>query len=98
MSKPVTITRLVWDDWNRSHLVKHAVTPEEAEEVVFGRTMIRASYKNRLALTGPSFAGRMLTVVIGEVPADPGNYYVFSARPASRDERRAYRHQVEGGS
>lgn len=91
------IDRLHWDDWNREHLVKHAVTVEEAEEVVAGEPIFRASYKQRLAVTGPSAAGRLLTVVIGEVPHQPGSFYVFSARPSSREERREY-HEQKGGA
>jgi uncharacterized DUF497 family protein len=81
---------LIWDDWNRSHISKHAVIPDEAEDVIAGTPIYRAGYKQRLVLTGPTAAGRMLTVVIGEVPNRPGSYYVFSARPASREERVDY--------
>src|SRR5688572_4028747 len=96
ISRP-RIDRLDWDDWNRDHIAKHAVLPEEAEEVVAGRSIYRASYKNRVAVTGPTVAGRMLTVIIGEVPNQPRTFYVFSARPASRQEQREYR-QLRGGS
>jgi hypothetical protein len=39
----------------------------------------------------------MLTVIVGEVPNQPGSFYVFSARPASRVER-AENQQQKGGS
>ena len=87
------IERLIWDDWNRDHIAKHAVTLSEAEEVVVGPAIFRASYKNRLAVTGPTVEGRMLTVIIGPVPGQLGSFYVFSARPASRGERREYNQQ-----
>lgn len=87
------IERLIWDDWNRDHIAKHAVTPDEAAEVVVGSAIFRASYKNRLAVTGPTVEGRMLTVIIGPVPAQPGSFYVFSAQPASRGERREHKQQ-----
>ena len=38
----------------------------------------------------------MLAVVIGPVPEQPGLYYTFSARPASRQERRRYDEAVGG--
>lgn len=91
------IARLSWDDWNRDHIGKHAVSPQEAEEVVAGESMFRQSYKQRLAVTGPTIAGRLLTVIVGAVPDHPGTFYVFSARPASRQERAAYQAQ-KGGS
>jgi uncharacterized DUF497 family protein len=90
------IDRLDWDDWNRTHIRKHAVVPEEAEEVVGGNAMIRVTYKQRLQYVGPTSEGRMLSVVIGAVPERPFVYYVFSARPASRKERALYA-QAKGG-
>ncbi|HET7034369.1 MAG TPA: BrnT family toxin [Thermomicrobiaceae bacterium] len=96
MSSRVPIDRLVWDDWNRDHIAKHEVTPREAEEVVAGDAMFQASYKQRFVVTGPTLAARMLTVIIGPVPRETGSFYVFSARPASRQERRAYQQQHEG--
>ncbi len=90
------IAHLYWDDWNRDHLGKHAVSPQEAEEVVAGEPISRQSYKQRLAVTGPTIAGRLLTVIVGAVPNQPGTFYVFSARPASRRERGEY-HEQKGG-
>lgn len=84
------IDRLVWDDWNQDHIAKHAVLPEEAEEAVAGGPVVRETYKGRLQFVGPTLAGRLLSIVIGGVPNQPGIWYVFSARPASRKERAAY--------
>jgi uncharacterized DUF497 family protein len=84
------IARLVWDDWNRNHITKHAVAPSEVYEVVAGTPMVRETYKLRLQIIGPTLAGRMLSIVVGSVPGQLDSYYVFSARPASRQERRSY--------
>jgi uncharacterized DUF497 family protein len=81
---------LVWDDWNRDHIAKHAVMPEEAEEVIASDAVIRQTYKQRLHMIGPTLAGRIPAVVAGPVPDRPGTWYIFSARPASRKERAAY--------
>lgn len=91
---PPHIEHLHWDDWNRGHIAKHAVLPEEAEEVVVANPMIRETYKRRLQYIGASVAGRMLSVVIGAVPDQPGVFYVFSARPASRKERALYEQMI----
>lgn len=91
------IDHLVWDAWNREHLAKHQTLPEEAEEVAAAEPVIRATYKGRSQLIGPTSAGRMLTVIVGPVPDQPAAYYVFSARPASRKERHYYEQQ-KGGS
>ena len=90
------VDRLYWDDWNREHIAKHAVRPEEAEEVVAGDPLVRETYKQRLQLVGPTLAGRMLSIVAGAVPDQPGVYYVFSSRPASRKERGEYQ-RAKGG-
>lgn len=91
------VARLLWDDWNRDHISKHAVLPAEAQEVVSGNAMVRRTYKQRLQLIGPTLAGRMLSVIIGADPDQPGAYDVFSARPASRKERVPYL-QAKGGA
>lgn len=97
MTKPPPFVRLDWDDWNRDHISKHGVLPEEAGEILSGNAMVRRTYKQRLQLVGPTLAGRMLSVIIGVVPDQPGAYYVFSARPASRKERALYR-ETRGGA
>lgn len=84
------IDRIVWDDWNREHITKHDVLPEEVEEVVAISPVFRATYKQRYQVLGPTFMGRMLSVIVGAVPNKSHVYYVFSARPASRSERRIY--------
>ena len=92
-----SLDRLHWDEWNRDHIAKHAVMPEEAEEVIAGLPVVSETYKQRLQLVGPTLAGRMLSIVVGAVPGRPGIYYVFCARPASRKERAMYE-QSKGGS
>lgn len=92
------IDRLYWDDWNREHIAKHQVVPEEVEEVVASHPVVRGTYKQRFQLLGPTLSGRMLSVIVGAVPAEPGVYYVISARPASRKERHYHDHKVGGFS
>jgi uncharacterized DUF497 family protein len=87
---PPRIDELEWDEWNLEHIKKHGITVSEVEEATGGDAIYRASYKNRLLLTAPTSAGQMVTVVIGESPHKRYRWYVFSARPASRVERREY--------
>jgi len=86
----VVVKELFWDDWNRGHIRKHQVEPWEVEEVILGNPTVRETYKDRLQLIGPTATGRMLSVIVGPTPSDPGVFYTFSARPASRKERRRY--------
>ena len=95
-ASPPYIDHLVWDEWNRAHITKHRVTTNEVEEVTAGFPVFIESYKNRFVMIGPTYAGRMLSVVIGEVPSEPNVYYVFSARSSTSREKRAYdRKQTE---
>ena len=97
LDEPVEIDRLTWDGWNREHLTKHAVAPDEVAEILSGRPVFGRSRKNRLAVIGPTFTGRMLLVVIGPDPEVPGVHYTFSARPVPRKERRIYHQEIQGG-
>jgi|SRR5579884_4342489 len=96
MAVHLHVAHLIWDEWNREHIAKHQVVPAEAEDVAAGDPAIRATYKGRFQLIGPTRAGRMLSVVVGPVPNQQDVYYVFSARPAHRSERR-YFEQQQGG-
>lgn len=40
----VDIKGLIWDDWNRGHISRHAVSPEAVEEVCNGKHIIVESY------------------------------------------------------
>ena len=91
------VERLEWDEWSIRHVRKrHGIHPEVVEAVCHGGYITLASCKNRIVVIGPEPGGRILTVVIGPVPEQPGVYYTFSARPASRKERRLYSQQKEG--
>ncbi len=52
--------------------------------------VIRESSKQRIIAIGPTTAGKWLAVIVGPVPDRSGAYSTFSARPASRQERRRY--------
>lgn len=88
MTIRLQIDRLDWDDWNLEHIQKHGVSREEVEEVIRFDYAYKESYRNRFLVTGKTRAGRVLSIAVGASPDRPGVYYVFSARPAHRKERR----------
>ena len=90
----ITVRRLVWNDWNVAHIARHQVTPGEVEEVFRGKYVVRPSYKNRYAVTGPTSSKRILTVVV-EPTERTGQFFPITARPASRQERREYQPGME---
>ena len=79
------IRRLIWESWNVTHMARHAVTPDEVEEVAHGQPLVQRGHSGRLLIFGPTNAGRLLTVVLDPEP-EPGVYYPVTARPASRRE------------
>ena len=89
----IVIDRLFWDAWNVAHIARHGVIPEEAQEVCRGPFIARQSYAGRILLVGPTFSSRMLAVVLE--PLDDAIYYVVTARPASRKERRLYQEETK---
>jgi uncharacterized DUF497 family protein len=89
----ITVRRLVWDDWNVAHIALHGVTPEDIEEVCQGEYLVRQSYQGRFLMIGTNASGKLLSAVLA--PEEEGIYYVVTARPAAKQERRIYR-QFQG--
>lgn len=97
MDAPIVIDRLNWDEWNLKHIEeRHQISQIEVEGACHADPVFLESRKGRLMAIAPTKEGRILAVVIGPAPDDPGAWYTFSARPASRKER-AYYHQQRGG-
>ena len=92
----VRVDRVRRDDWNRQHIARHGITPEQVEEVCQGPCIAREGYKGRLMLIGPDGAARILVAVLD--PEGEDAYYTVSARPASRRERRIYEQEKGGGA
>jgi len=90
MEKQIHIVGLVWDDWNRADVLHHGLSQLDAEAILMGRFVAFETYKNRVLLLGPGRDERLIVLVIGQVPGQPGYFYPFSLRPASRRERALY--------
>ena len=84
-----------WDHGNlNKSQIKHGVGPDEVEAVFtlklgvpLGRQISPEVDEERLCIVGPSFDGRMLSVVF---TLREGHVRPISARNASRKERRLY--------
>lgn len=85
---------LIWDTRNVPHIARHQVTREEVEEVCRGDYIVREGYKERIMLIGTTRAGRVLAIILDSEGDD--TYYVVTARPADRRERRIYREEKGG--
>lgn len=58
----IVVKGLIWDDWNKEHIAKHAITLEEVEEVCHGRNEVVESYRKRLLITGKTKQGKLLAI------------------------------------
>ncbi len=83
------IKRLVWDDWNETHIAEHEVIPDEVEEICQANSQTEGAKKGRIRVTGLTKNGRLISVFLDPEPED-GVYYPVSARDASKKERRSY--------
>jgi uncharacterized DUF497 family protein len=81
-----------WNDWNRSHVAKHGVDPEDAEYVVLHARPPYPSYEGdgRWLVRGQDPGGRYLQVVY-VIDPDGQTFYVIHARPLTDGEKRRLR-------
>jgi uncharacterized DUF497 family protein len=82
------IVAFLWDDENVSHIARHGVSPEEAEETLGREPTVRKSRFGRYVAVGPTEAGRFLLVVFRQLGS--GVVRIITARDATVKERRAY--------
>ncbi len=80
-----------WDEANATHVRRHGVSPEEAEQAVRNDPLElgAAFHENELRriLIGPTDAGRLLTVVLRE---RKGQFRIVTVYPANRKQRKLY--------
>jgi uncharacterized DUF497 family protein len=86
-----------WDDSNKAHLDRHAVSPEEAEQVILGGSlslgMEERSGEDRHTELGRTSSGRLLVVVW---TWRRGKVRVVTAFPAKRKWRAHWRRNRSG--
>jgi uncharacterized DUF497 family protein len=78
------IKSLIWDDWNRDHLSRHQITPEEVEEVCHSKHRAVQSYRKRILIMGKTNNRRTICIVLSPEDDDlekygEGVYYVVTA-------------------
>lgn len=87
------IHNLLWPDVPIEHIARHAVTPEEFEEVCFGHSLVlRAKSEGSnpvYYVLGQTDAGRYLFCVVIAFP--DGNGYPITARSMTDKEKRRFR-------
>ncbi|GAC1389574.1 MAG: hypothetical protein NVS4B11_07490 [Ktedonobacteraceae bacterium] len=84
----IRIRSLIWNDWNVAHIARHDVEPEEVEQVCHGNFIASQTYKGRIRITGPTFAERMLAIILK--PEGDEKYYCVTAHDANKGETKRY--------
>ncbi len=70
----IFVAGLIWDDWNRQHLAKHNLSPEEVETACKNQISSVISYRNRLLVTGKTNDGKVLVIVLSPENVQLKNY------------------------
>ena len=80
---------ILWTEKSEDHIAKHNVTPDEVEEVLFGRPRLWVPGRQgtRLCL-GQTDAGRYLLVVTAQSGED--QIFIVTARDMKENERRLF--------
>ena len=86
------ISEVLWPEDRVDHITRHGVTPEEFEQVCFGRPWVlraKATGQNPVYyLLGETDAGRPLFCVVIEFPGSKA--YPVTARDMTTKEKRRY--------
>lgn len=81
----IRVRSLLWDEFNSSHVAKHAVTVEEVEQVCAWRVEAWPGQKDRFLVVGKTKTGRIITIILAR--KYDKTFYPVTARDASRKER-----------
>ncbi|MEI7686696.1 MAG: hypothetical protein WCL32_16885 [Planctomycetota bacterium] len=89
----MTIDDILWPEDRVQHIARHGVTPEEVEQVCFGKPLVRRAKsegENPLYyVQGQTEAGRYLFCVL--IRFADGSGYPVTAREMTEREKRRYR-------
>lgn len=88
------IKGFVWDDENVAHIARHAVSPDEVEEVLVGDPVVLRGGDDRYFAYGRTENDRWLFAVYVTRPR--GRVRVLTARDMTDREKRLYRRKRKG--
>ena len=83
-----TISSIKWTDETIEHVARHAVRPEEVEEVCFNQDeipFIRSGRENLYYVFGRTYSGRFLLVVVRFIRQ--GEVRMITARDMNESEK-----------
>jgi len=82
----ITIEKLIWDEWNITHISRHQIKYHEVEQACYHYLKALKTYNNRIMILGQSNNGKLITVILAKQIKN--NYYVVTARNMSKEERK----------
>ena len=85
----IKVRKLVWDDWNEEHILRHGVNREEVEDVCFSKHLNFKSGLSKQAVWGQTSAGRYIIIILGV--RNYGIFYPVTARIMDEREKRQYK-------
>ena len=88
----LTISILIWDDWNIDHIAQHDVTPNKVEKALQDKDALFLNAKHGRVMILGKTAQRMLAIVMNQ-QENPEEFYIITARDMSKKERAYYRTQ-----
>ena len=90
----VHVRRLIWDIKNSRHISKHAISPDEVEEVCHSDPLVIKEKKGRVGVIGETEDGRTLKVILQSKGENV--YYPVTAYEPDNRELALYR-RLKGG-
>ena len=90
----VYVRQLIWDIKNSRHISKHAVVPDEVEEVCHSDPLVIKEKKGRVGVIGETVDGRILKVILQS--KGKNTYYPITAYEPDTGELALYK-RVKGG-
>jgi hypothetical protein len=83
----VLIAVLLFSETTLAKLAARGITPEEVRQLTVDDRIVvrnpRPRVEGSVLMIGPTYGGRILTVVLNPEPADPGAWHVRTAWDAS---------------
>jgi hypothetical protein len=89
------IKKLIWDEWNITHIARHNVLPGEVEDVCNGIFRSYESYDGRFEIIGETRQKRILLIVLDPEPVE-GEYYVVTSHTGNKKDRKLYMKEKGG--
>ena len=89
----MVIKRLIWDEWNTTHIYEHSVIPEEVEEVCKGKHFLTKGRQKTYRVIGQTQDGRYLTIILAS--KSKSEFYTITARDSDSKEIRQYKKKIK---